>query len=138
MRRKGKGVRRSVGEDEFECLGGYDITPEHSDNESECGVSDYSDEESLCIFGAPYTIDSLENEDDVDSEDEHDIEPFVSPLSLVFAIIEDEELAKGGSTATEEEHPWYVCSCMLIRVHTLCSWVSCDILIPVCFHLGRA
>jgi len=84
----------------------YDITPEQSDNESECGVSDFGDEVSPCANVGQTTWTELQTEDEEDEDEDEDEEEDVSPLGIVFQLIEDEELSKNCSTTIEEEHVW--------------------------------
>eukprot|EP00667_Euglena_gracilis_P014900 EG_transcript_15456 len=46
-------------------------------------------------------------EDNDDDCSEGDAEPCLSPLGLVFAIVEDEQLGERHSSTEESEHPWW-------------------------------
>eukprot|EP00668_Euglena_longa_P024083 GGOE01030086.1.p1 GENE.GGOE01030086.1~~GGOE01030086.1.p1 ORF type:complete len:340 (+),score=78.16 GGOE01030086.1:93-1112(+) len=76
-----------------------DSSPEASEFGSD--VIDISDVESEL---SPEELAAGDNSDDCS---EGDAEPFFSPLGLVFAIVEDEQLGERLSSSEESEHPWW-------------------------------
>lgn len=129
---KEKGVQPPAPDAELRLLQAdreqYDMTPEQSDNESECGVSDYSDEDSQSIC-------NYEDTSDEEDSDEEGDDAYVSPLGLVFAIIEDEVHSKDCPTSIEEEHPWTGMDALRhVADSSVCDVVDLDEEIPLYFE----
>ena len=98
---------------------------------------------SPCANVGQTTWTELQTEDEEDEDEDEDEEEDVSPLGIVFQLIEDEELSKNCSTTIEEEHVWYVMYKTLLGSYILfgcCLWFTFPVrlsVVPFYFQDGH-